>query len=727
MIKSIRLINWRSHADTNLEFRKGTNLLVGIMGAGKSSILEAMSFAFFGTFPALERRKLKQEDIIRLNESRARVILRFELDGIEYRIERGLELSKRGISSSAEFYRNGSMVEQGSVAVTTYITNLLSVDYDLFTRAIYSDQNNIDHFFNLDPKRRKEEVDTLLGLDRFGAARTNIVTVINRIRSKSEFIGTKFSKEKLEELKSKEGSQTGTLSASETALSAFSSKIQDVANALETAQSNFKRLNSEKESFERLEKDILRLAAQHDAVGKEIDGSEPIDDRSLEEMKKQLAVQIESKNKLMTAMRSCEDRFSAVFKEIGSIDAQLKNASEAQIRLETAKSEVSDLLHGSTPAQLQEGQKEAEQSILAMESERKSLRHEMAELEALVVSLRPGLSECPLCSSKLSEGGVSHLKTEKGAAIESKKKRINEVETILPLKKRDSESLLMRIRKVSMATERIASLEKELKSAVQIPEIKSRLETDAAKLNEARQDLRKKSDSVSETIDKMRIRLVSAERILARSKELATIGKSLGENKAKLAAVRFDQKSFEDARLSLERLHLDSERLLSEKKSLETQIRMSREILAVLRSELSTLLSFEKEVKGLTSLEEQLSVYKNALLETQTGLRATLTDAINSAMNEIWPIFYPYKNYPALRLAVSEKDYVFEVNDNGAWKALETVASGGERACAALTLRIALAMVLTPKLSWLILDEPTHNLDSAAVELLSSALETEGA
>lgn len=460
MIKSIRLINWRSHADTNLEFRKGTNLLVGIMGAGKSSILEAMSFAFFGTFPALERRKLKQEDIIRLNESRARVILRFELDGIEYRIERGLELSKRGISSSAEFYRNGSMVEQGSVAVTTYITNLLSVDYDLFTRAIYSDQNNIDHFFNLDPKRRKEEVDTLLGLDRFGAARTNIVTVINRIRSKSEFIGTKFSKEKLEELKSKEGSQTGTLSASETALSAFSSKIQDVANALETAQSNFKRLNSEKESFERLEKDILRLAAQHDAVGKEIDGSEPIDDRSLEEMKKQLAVQIESKNKLMTAMRSCEDRFSAVFKEIGSIDAQLKNASEAQIRLETAKSEVSDLLHGSTPAQLQEGQKEAEQSILAMESERKSLRHEMAELEALVVSLRPGLSECPLCSSKLSEGGVSHLKTEKGAAIESKKKRINEVETILPLKKRDSESLLMRIRKVSMATERIASLEK---------------------------------------------------------------------------------------------------------------------------------------------------------------------------------------------------------------------------------------------------------------------------
>ncbi len=717
------MINWRSHADTNLEFRKGTNLIVGIMGAGKSSILEGISFAFFGTFPSLEHRKLKHEDIIRLNESRATVILRFELDGIEYRIERTLELSKRGISSSAELYLGGGMVEQGSTAVTKFITNLLSLDYDLFTRAIYSDQNNIDHFFNLDPKRRKEEVDTLLGLDRFGAARTNIVTVINRVRSKSEFIGTKFSKEKLEELRVKEKSQSEAIIASESMVSTLSSKILGAAKELELAQATFKFLNGEKESFERLEKEIVKLSAQYDAVRKELEGSEPIDDQSLDEMKKQLSVQVEIKGKLTIAMRSCEDRFSAVFREIGSIDARLKNLSEAKIRLEAAKAEVSDLQRGSSMAQLQEIQKEAEQSILAMESERKSIAHEIAELDALIVTLRPGLSECPLCSSKLTEDGVFHLKGEKDAAIESKKKRARELDCLLPAKKKDGELLLARIRKASMASERIAILEKELNSSAQFPEVKARRESDAAKLKEERQGLQKTSDSVSESIDKMRIRLVSAERILARGKELAVIGKNLEESKTKFASLRFDQQSFENARLVQERLHLDSERLLSEKKAVETQLRMSREMLSLVRSELSTLLSFEKEIKELTSLEEQLSVYKNALLETQTHLRSTLTDAINSAMNEIWPIFYPYKNYSTLRLAVSEKDYVFEVYDNGQWKALETVASGGERACAALTLRTALAMVLTPKLSWLILDEPTHNLDSIAVELLSSALE----
>ena len=100
MIKSIRLINWRSHADSRLEFRQGTNLLVGIMGAGKSSILEGISFALFGTFPALERRKLRLDNIVRLNETAARVVLEFDWEGTAYRIERVIERSKKSVSTT---------------------------------------------------------------------------------------------------------------------------------------------------------------------------------------------------------------------------------------------------------------------------------------------------------------------------------------------------------------------------------------------------------------------------------------------------------------------------------------------------------------------------------------------------------------------------------------------------------------------------------------------------
>ena len=58
MIQSIRLQNWKSHPDSKLEFRKGTNVLVGVMGSGKSSIVDGICFGLFGTFPALFSKRI---------------------------------------------------------------------------------------------------------------------------------------------------------------------------------------------------------------------------------------------------------------------------------------------------------------------------------------------------------------------------------------------------------------------------------------------------------------------------------------------------------------------------------------------------------------------------------------------------------------------------------------------------------------------------------------------
>jgi DNA repair exonuclease SbcCD ATPase subunit len=67
-------------------------------------------------------------------------------------------------------------------------------------------------------------------------------------------------------------------------------------------------------------------------------------------------------------------------------------------------------------------------------------------------------------------------------------------------------------------------------------------------------------------------------------------------------------------------------------------------------------------------------------------------------------------------------DYNLELQDRlGNWITVDLV-SGGERSMACLALRIAFAKVLVPNFKLLILDEPTHNLDSRGVEELSNAL-----
>ena len=58
----------------------------------------------------------------------------------------------------------------------------------------------------------------------------------------------------------------------------------------------------------------------------------------------------------------------------------------------------------------------------------------------------------------------------------------------------------------------------------------------------------------------------------------------------------------------------------------------------------------------------------------------------------------------------------------GKWVNVEGIVSGGERSIASLALRIAFSLVLAPQLRWLILDEPTHNLDQNAVEDLAETL-----
>ena len=64
MITKLRLENWKTHKDSELEFDKGTNVLIGKMGSGKTSVIEAICYALFGTFPALNRKEVSIEEVI---------------------------------------------------------------------------------------------------------------------------------------------------------------------------------------------------------------------------------------------------------------------------------------------------------------------------------------------------------------------------------------------------------------------------------------------------------------------------------------------------------------------------------------------------------------------------------------------------------------------------------------------------------------------------------------
>src|SRR3989338_4467835 len=131
MIKRVTLENWRTHAKSVFEFENGTNVLVGAMGSGKSSIMDALCFALFGTFPALLNKRVSLEEIITSKPNKegfAKVQLEFEYAGKSFAVERTI---KRKGTNEAKILCNGKLLAGPKATdVTKAVENALEINYN---------------------------------------------------------------------------------------------------------------------------------------------------------------------------------------------------------------------------------------------------------------------------------------------------------------------------------------------------------------------------------------------------------------------------------------------------------------------------------------------------------------------------------------------------------------------------------------------------------------------
>src|SRR5271165_1391008 len=146
MIKSIELTNWKTHRHTVINFQKGVNVLVGVMGSGKSSIIDGISFGLFGTFPKLNHKRTTIEEIISNRPEvmdTAEVSIRFTIGGDEYRVTRKISRKESTIS---RIEKNGSYLQTQTARVNEEIEGIIKLNYDTFSRAVYAEQNRLDYF-----------------------------------------------------------------------------------------------------------------------------------------------------------------------------------------------------------------------------------------------------------------------------------------------------------------------------------------------------------------------------------------------------------------------------------------------------------------------------------------------------------------------------------------------------------------------------------------------------
>ena len=161
MIRNLKLKNWKSHENTEVTFDRGTNVVVGRMGSGKSSILQGLSFALFGEIPEVRSRKLSTGDLIMRRPKRAdsaSVELEFETEGLIYKIKRTINEGQ----NDAELFKEGKLWEQGITRVTSKVQEIIGIDFSTFTQVVYAKQNEMDKFLQLGKGDRTALIDGLL-------------------------------------------------------------------------------------------------------------------------------------------------------------------------------------------------------------------------------------------------------------------------------------------------------------------------------------------------------------------------------------------------------------------------------------------------------------------------------------------------------------------------------------------------------------------------------------
>jgi exonuclease SbcC len=185
MITSVELGDFLSHSETKLGFENGVTVFVGHNGAGKSSIIDALTFALFG-----QHTRKSNKGLIKRGSTQGFSKVEFEVNGKQYQAVRKIDSKGVLAAKLSEKFQDETIEiaagerKQFGESMTHEVEKIIGLDFEKLKIASIVQQGELNSIIKAKPKEFKELLNAVIGIDKLDVASISMKESIKEFREK---------------------------------------------------------------------------------------------------------------------------------------------------------------------------------------------------------------------------------------------------------------------------------------------------------------------------------------------------------------------------------------------------------------------------------------------------------------------------------------------------------------------------------------------------------------
>jgi DNA repair protein SbcC/Rad50 len=241
------MVNFISHNTTLLTFNRGITIFVGHNGSGKSSAIDAITFALFG-----QHTRKTNKNLVRRGTESSSLNVRFSVGSKEYNAHR--HLGNNGQSLLAKFDQvsdSGNIVDRTVVSgerkqfgdsMSGEIAKTLGIDYKKLKVGAIVQQGELSSIIESQPKEFKELLNSLIGIDRLDFAYQTMYEVVDSFRERLRDTNGGFDDKQIASIRLAIEQKRAELKDSESRLTRLEDHRDELNNLLRDTESEIERM-----------------------------------------------------------------------------------------------------------------------------------------------------------------------------------------------------------------------------------------------------------------------------------------------------------------------------------------------------------------------------------------------------------------------------------------------------------------------------------------------------